>query len=147
MPESTASDRMRVPRRRMNRPLTIEPVANVLLVTEASGDRFPRPPTGAERIGVFPHPDTGWPTMVTGNNIVHLTDDASQEAHAWAQGYAYRVDFFATNAFFRKYRQPLAGGAFSPPYDIGIVLPRRGFKTAGQQNAENTSNQDAHGTR
>jgi hypothetical protein len=74
--------------------LTIEPITNVLLVTEAS-DRFPDPPRGVALTCTFPHPDTGSPTIITGNNIVHLADDASQEAQAWAKTNSFRVDFFA----------------------------------------------------
>lgn len=208
--------------------LTIEPLTNVLFVTEAS-DRHPQPPDGVERTGTFPHPDTGWPTTVTGNNIVHFTGNAAQEAQAWAACHACRVDFFAcirntsTNTldfyeewnawgfdrlkivcygereiwitkqpgiWYRNFpsrsslrpgeilRIPVAfddtmwdgvakakqarsfrgirvfydqlgtpiknsgdsaelwqGCAFSPPYDIGLILPRRGFKTAEQWNA------------
>jgi len=74
--------------------LTVEPVTNVLLVTEAS-NRFSQPPKGIVLTDTFPHPDTGWPTKVTGNNIVHLTDDTSRDALAWAQTNSFRVDFFA----------------------------------------------------
>jgi len=74
--------------------LTVEPVTNLLLVTEAS-NRFAQPPKGIELTDTFPHPDTGWPTTVTGNNIVHLSDDMSLEAQAWARTNAFRVDFFA----------------------------------------------------
>jgi hypothetical protein len=74
--------------------LTIEPVTNSLLVTEASA-RLPPPPRGVLLTDAFPHPDSGYPTTVTANNIVQLPQDASQEAQAWARTNAFRIDFFA----------------------------------------------------
>ena len=218
----------------------IEPVTNGLLVTEASA-RLASPPRGVDLTSVFPHPDTSLPMTVTGNNIVHLSDDASQEAHACARTNAFRVDFFAciknvsTNTlnfydernslgfdrltlvcygwqeiwitkqpgiWYRNFpswtsvrpggsfRIPVAfdeslwdgvarakqakhitgirvfydqlgaptnafgasdahwqGSAFSPLYDIGLILPRRGFKSAEQKRIEKESNKSAHGTR
>jgi len=214
--------------------LTIEPVTNSLLVTEAS-PRLTSPPRGVVVTDVFPHPDTGDPTTVIGNNIVHLPEIASAEAQAWARTNAFRIDFFAcikntsTNTLNlyeewnswgfdrlkivcygwreiwitkqpgvwyknfpswtslrpgRVMRIPVAfdealwdgvtkaeqarditgirvfydqlgsptnafgisaehwrGSEFSPYYDIGSVLPRRGFKTKKQQKIERGSNQ------
>jgi len=74
--------------------LTIEPVTNALLVTEASARWLP-PPQDVVLTGTFPHPDTGAPTAVTANNIVHLPEKASPAAQAWARTNAFRVDFFA----------------------------------------------------
>jgi hypothetical protein len=74
--------------------LTIEPVTNALLVAEASARGLP-PPQDVVLTEGFPHPDTGAPTTVTANNIVHLPVNASPEAQAWARTNAYRVDFFA----------------------------------------------------
>ena len=74
--------------------LTIEPVTNTLLVAEASA-RHPSPPQGVDLTSFFSHPDTSEPTTVTGNNIVHLSENASPEGQAWAQTNAFRVDFFA----------------------------------------------------
>lgn len=74
--------------------LSIEPVTNLLLVTGCS-QGVVTPPHGVDITGVFPHPDTGWPCSVSGNNIVHLPESPSQEALAWASNNAFRVDFFA----------------------------------------------------
>jgi hypothetical protein len=74
--------------------LTIEPVTNAILVTEASARGLP-PPQDVALTGGFPHPDTGEPTTVTANNIVDLPVNASPEAQAWARTNACRVDFFA----------------------------------------------------
>lgn len=70
--------------------LTIEPVTNSLLVTEANA-RLTSPPRGVDVTDVFPHPDTGDPATVTGNNIVHLPENDSAEAQAWARTNAFRI--------------------------------------------------------
>jgi len=74
--------------------LTIEPITNVLLVTVASGP-LARPPGYGLLTASFPHPDSGWPVVVTANNIVHLPDNPSPEVLAWASNNAFRADFFA----------------------------------------------------
>lgn len=217
--------------------LTIEPVTNTLHVTDASARLIQSAPEGVLLTDTFPHPDTGYPTKVTANNIVRLPKDASPLAEAWVRTNAFRVDFFAcikntsTNSLnfydewnsegydrlkivcytFRSFREiwivkqpgvwyrnfpswtPLLPGAtlripvafdpalwdgvakvkqagymagirifynqldtptnrfgissehwqgceFSPHYDIGIVLPRRGLKTIRRPQTEQRSN-------